>query len=287
MKLKPTLSIITVCLNNNEGLERTIKSIKQQSFNDYEHIIIDAGSTDGSRQTILQYSQEINSKLVFWTSEPDKGIYDGMNKGIKQASGEYLYFLNSGDSLKEDILKKIEFDGTQYIYGDITIIYDDGRAEDKISAYPLEFMTILFDISLCHQACFIHYSLFQNCIYNTEYKITADWVHIMDNIILKECSYKHISLLIANYDTRGFSSTEEGWLLIMEERLQWLKKNIPSPYIALVMQLKKTKEELNTYKNSEIGKLIPLLNQTRRFQKWVKKLVLFLYQINSLFSCKR
>ena len=91
----PILSIITVNFNNNLGLLKTLESVSSQSFSSYEHIIIDAGSTDGSRETIIQYEKE-NPHLSFWSSEPDKGIYDGMNKGIDHAKGQYLYFLNSG-----------------------------------------------------------------------------------------------------------------------------------------------------------------------------------------------
>ena len=89
----PILSIITVNFNNNLGLLKTLESVSSQSFSSYEHIIIDAGSTDGSRETIIQYEKE-NPHLSFWSSEPDKGIYDGMNKGIDHAKGQYLYFLN-------------------------------------------------------------------------------------------------------------------------------------------------------------------------------------------------
>lgn len=96
----PKLSIITINFNNNCGLKSTLESIKLQSFTDYEHIIIDAGSSDGSKTTIEKYEKE-SSHLTYWISESDKGIYDGMNKGIKQAKGEYIYFLNQGIAYKE------------------------------------------------------------------------------------------------------------------------------------------------------------------------------------------
>lgn len=98
---KPVLSIITVNLNNNLGLQKTLRSIQSQSYTDYEHIIIDANSTDGSLETIIKYTTE-TSHLSYWISEPDKGIYDGMNKGIAHAKGEYIFFLNSGDFLFDD-----------------------------------------------------------------------------------------------------------------------------------------------------------------------------------------
>ena len=118
----PILSIITVNFNNSHGLLKTLESVNSQSFSSYEHIIIDAGSTDGSIEIIVQY-KKANPHLSYWSSEPDKGIYDGMNKGIEHAKGQYLYFLNSGDCLSQDVLSKIHFDGTEYLYGDTILFY--------------------------------------------------------------------------------------------------------------------------------------------------------------------
>lgn len=89
------LSIITVNLNNRDGLKRTIDSVVSQTFTDYEWIVIDGGSNDGSRELIEHYSDH----FAYWCSEPDKGIYNAMNKGIAHAKGEWLQFLNSGDVL--------------------------------------------------------------------------------------------------------------------------------------------------------------------------------------------
>ena len=87
------LSIITVNLNNLEGLKKTYESVVCQTFTDYEWLVIDGGSTDGSREFIEQHQ----NKFAYWCSEPDKGIYNAMNKGIVRAKGEYLNFMNSGD----------------------------------------------------------------------------------------------------------------------------------------------------------------------------------------------
>lgn len=89
------LSIITVNLNNRDGLKRPIDSVVSQTFTNYEWIVIDGGSTDGSRELIEQYSNH----FAYWCNEPDKGIYNAMNKGIAHAKGEWLQFLNSGDVL--------------------------------------------------------------------------------------------------------------------------------------------------------------------------------------------
>ena len=95
MSEMPLISIITVNLNNLEGLKRTMTSVFEQTWQEYEYIIIDGGSTDGSKE----YIESFSDKISVWVSEPDAGIYNGMNKGIKVANGEYLLFLNSGDHL--------------------------------------------------------------------------------------------------------------------------------------------------------------------------------------------
>lgn len=282
--MAPKLSIITVNLNNNNGLKQTLTSIKQQSFSSYEHIIIDAGSKDGSIDTIRQYA-ESNSHVTFWVSEPDKGIYDGMNKGINHANGEYLYFLNSGDFLIEDVLNKINFDGSKYIYGDVKVALSENKIENTQSPYPLDLVFIILKDTICHQVCFIHRSLFQVQRYRTDYILASDWIHIVENIVLKECSYKHIPMYIAVHDGNGISATSG--TLGIDERMRWIKENIPTAFYESLLDLEKTRVELNKYKNSELGKLIPIIGHTRKFSKRVKKLILFLYRINSIFSSSK
>ena len=87
------ISIITINYNNCEGLRRTIESVVNQTCRDFEYIIIDGGSTDGSVDVIKRYADNID----YWVSEPDKGIYNAMNKGIRMATGDYVQILNSGD----------------------------------------------------------------------------------------------------------------------------------------------------------------------------------------------
>ena len=97
--------IITVNFNHKEGLKNTIVSvINQKSFNDYEFIVIDGGSSDGSKDIIEKYARHID----YWVSEKDEGIYNGMNKGIRVAKGDYLIFMNSGDTFYNDhVLKDV------------------------------------------------------------------------------------------------------------------------------------------------------------------------------------
>jgi glycosyltransferase involved in cell wall biosynthesis len=102
--MSPKISIITINYNNREGLERTFDSVFSQNYTNFEYIVIDGASNDGSKELIDQFSD----KITFWVSEPDKGIYNAMNKGIDQVNGEYVFFLNSGDVfLDSNSLEKV------------------------------------------------------------------------------------------------------------------------------------------------------------------------------------
>lgn len=270
---KPVLSIITVNFNNNKGLIRTIESIRRQKFEAYEHIIIDAGSTDPSKETILAYKRA-TSHLTYWISEPDRGIYDGMNKGILHAQGEYVYFLNSGDCLLEDVLEKIPFDGTQYIYGDDQL---HKKNKNRTRTYPdVPDFVFLSNDSLCHQACFIHRDLFKDKAYDINYKIVADWIHSFQCIILEQCSYKHIPLIIAQCDSGGVSSNAQK---LHEERIRWFKETFP-PVISQGLI------DCSALEASSFKSILPLLGNTRKFKHRMKSLVSFLFRIHNLFSSK-
>ncbi|MDE6821794.1 glycosyltransferase family 2 protein [Bacteroides acidifaciens] len=271
---KPILSIITVNFNNNEGLIRTLKSVKTQSFSSYEHIIIDAGSTDKSKETIVAYEQS-TSHLSYWTSQPDKGIYDGMNKGIEHANGEYLYFLNSGDCLIEDILTQIKFDGTKYLYGDDCL--HRANKKDRIRTYPdIPDFVFLSNDSLCHQACFIHHSLFKTKKYNIDYKIAADWIHCFQCIIIEKCSYRHIPIIIAKCDNGGISSNGQK---LYQERIRWFKEYFP-PVIS------KGLIDCSALEASSFRNILPILGNTHKFKTRMRSLISFLYRIHTLFSLK-
>lgn len=202
------ISIITVNFNNLSGLKKTIQSVKKQSYTNYEYIIIDGGSTDGSKEYI-ETEQDI---ISYWVSEKDNGIYDGMNKGITHATGEYLLFLNSGDYfVSSDTLFKV-FNSHNYIedliIGRQYYINNKGRISTchKIKKEDLN-DTYFWSNTLPHQATFIKKDLFfQIGKYEQNYKIIADWVFWYKSIIKGHASYKISNTFISYMEQEGISS---------------------------------------------------------------------------------
>lgn len=271
----PMLSIITVNYNNNLGLIKTLESIKKQSFSDYEHIIIDAGSTDGSKETIMAY-EKTTSHLSYWCSQPDKGIYDGMNKGIKLAKGNYLCFLNSGDCFIDNILSQIPFDGTQYLYGDSKIIKSDKKI--VLKTHPeIPDLVYLSNDYLHHQSSFFHRSLFEHRQYDINYKIIADWIHTFQCIIIDRCTYRYLPFIIAECDGHGISTNRKQR---EEERTRWFKSYFPPV-------LSKGLIDCSALEGSTFRDILPLIKNTGKFKQRIKKVILFLYRINAFFSKRK
>jgi glycosyltransferase involved in cell wall biosynthesis len=198
------LSIITVNKNNAQGLEKTIQSVIGQTASNYEYIIIDGASGDGSVDIIEKYSEKINS----WVSEPDTGIYNAMNKGIRKASGDYCLFLNSGDWL---INPKTLKDIFTEIKGDGDIYYTDKKVfKGKTRKYPVTLS--IYDLimePLNHQNTFIRRSLFQDHnYYNENLNISADWEFFLNEFWIHKSKFIYLSTNIAFFDTLGIGSRD-------------------------------------------------------------------------------
>lgn len=199
------LSIITINYNNALGLEATIKSIVEQSIQDFEYIVVDGGSKDGSVEVIEKYKEKI-SKAV---SEPDSGVYNAMNKGIKLAKGEYLLFINSGDTLYEkDTLEKVFSNPftTDLIYGDLARIFPDGKTDLKVMPETIDMHFILYS-TLTHPTTFIKRNLFDKYgLYREDLKIVSDWAFFLKLIAFTNITRKHIPQTIATFSMDGLST---------------------------------------------------------------------------------
>ena len=216
------LSIITVNYNNKAGLQKTIDSVVAQTWRDFEWIIIDGGSTDGSKELIEQYQQH----FAYWCSEPDKGVYNAMNKGIDKARGEYLLFLNSGDALyDEHVLQNVDD-----LHLDADIISGQVERMDNhqlLRVYDNNILKQLFYSTLNHQGSFIKRKLFDDLAYEESYRIVSDWKFWLDAIIKNNASLEIINLIVTIQDMTGISSEEP--LRDKEERQKLLNKFFPIP----------------------------------------------------------
>lgn len=242
--MRNKVTIITVNYNNLEGLKRTIPSVLSQTFHDYEYIVIDGGSTDGSKEYIESQQQG----LTYWVSERDKGIYPAMNKGIAQAHGEYCIFMNSGDHFFSSVALEqasLELDGTDFCVGK-TIVIDERLAYLCTPPQKLSF-NFIKDKALIHQSIFIKTQLLQEHPYNEKLKIVSDWANILESWCFYNSTYKPLSPIISAYYRDGLSSLNEE--LLSKERLQVIKdlfgENLPHEKISKEEKRERLDDEFN------------------------------------------
>ncbi len=263
MSIKPLISIITVNLNDLQGLKRTMKSVFEQTWQDYEFVVVDGGSTDGSKEFI----KNNKTRLDYWVSEPDKGIYNAMNKGIAMASGEYLLFLNSGDHLIDaDILaRNFKFlVGEDLIYFDIRVVKNDS---EYVRRFPDKLVFSYFTkYTLPHQATFIKANLFERVGYYDEgFKIVSDWKFFLESICDYKASYLKVNDILSIHYLDGVSTDPENWPLVLEERRKVLETDF-SFFLDDSQKLFEYREQLlklentisNLRKSKKIGLLIKL-----------------------------
>jgi glycosyltransferase involved in cell wall biosynthesis len=199
------LSIITINRNNAAGLEKTIRSVVCQTYTDFEYIIIDGNSDDGSVDVIKKFA----NKITYWVSEPDSGIYNAMNKGIRKAQGEYCLFLNSGDCLLKPATLQNVFEEITGL-DDAGIYYSDGLKNDgSIQIFP-DCVNInhLLNSTLNHQNTLIKCSLFhEHEYYNENLKIASDWEFFLNELWTYKTKFVHIKTNISLFDASGIGSS--------------------------------------------------------------------------------
>lgn len=211
MKSKsPKITVVTVSYNAVDTIEETMLSVLNQTYPYVEYIIIDGGSTDGTVAVIKKYAD----RLAYWVSEPDKGIYDAMNKGIVAATGDYINFMNSGDtfygydSISAVFSKEHKED---VIYGDTMNISDSCSYLER--CLPLEQMSEILPFS--HQSTFVKSNLLKAKLFNTEYRSAADY-DLLHQLWKEAYIFKYVPSIIAIFDARdGFSAINK--LLVLKE----------------------------------------------------------------------
>jgi glycosyltransferase involved in cell wall biosynthesis len=224
MNIPPKISVIIVVYNAVKTLEKAMNSVLQQTYKNIELVIIDGGSVDGTLEILKKYEE---SKLK-WISEPDKGIYDAMNKGIRIASGEWLYFLGADDELfdnktLENIFKESNVDDVALLYGNVKRGASK-RPYDGVFAYQK-----LLKKNISHQAIFYNKNIFKKIgNYNVRYKTHADWDLNLRCFEYKNISARYIDRIIATFGTGGLSVNYDIPFLresLMPQKMEFLKTN--------------------------------------------------------------
>lgn len=238
------LSIITINYNNAEGLRKTLASVAAQTYSNIEHIVIDGGSTDGSVEVLKEYT-DTSKHDVIWSSERDRGIYDGMNRGICKAIGDYIQILNSGDILAApDVTERMmnvlrvrseelraKSDGVTILYGNMIkkdfdsgmVIGKSGEVEYSLRQY--------YNSTMNHDCCYIRRDLFEVYgLYDENLKIVSDWKWFLRAIGLGNVKPVYVDIDVTIFDASGISETNLE--LRNKERRQVLEDLLPPAVLA-------------------------------------------------------
>jgi glycosyltransferase involved in cell wall biosynthesis len=200
------LTIVTINYNNLEGLQRTLDSIVNQTWREFEYIVIDGGSSDGSAAYIASQSEHID----YWVSETDNGIYNAMNKGINMATGDYILFINSGDELySNSILEEVitELYSDDVVYFDLLLL-DKKESQKWILPEKLNYK-VFIESTIGHPASFIKRELFLKYgNYDESLRISSDWKFFFWVIIVNKATTRKVNKVLSKFYLDGISSAD-------------------------------------------------------------------------------
>ena len=219
----PKISVVTVCYNAAETIEKTILSVINQTYQNIEYIIIDGASTDGTVDIVNKY----RDKITHFVSEPDKGIYDAMNKGIIAATGEWINFMNAGDEFYDNnVLSTIapQMDNVDIVYGDTMMVYSIGKKLEK----PMPLSQIIDRMVFGHQATFIKTEYHKNHLFDLSYKSSADFKFLRDSYI-GGAKFQYIPITVVNYEAENgmsashflYAKKEDAKILGIDKNWRW------------------------------------------------------------------
>lgn len=216
---QPLISIITVVLNRSETIERTLKSVFEQRFADYEYIVVDGGSTDGTVNIIEKYDRY----LTQWLTEQDDGVYDAMNKAVRLAKGQWIYFLGSDDYLICNLEKVAQFlkDQQTIYYGDVHRPVINRRYDGHFTPYKLACRNI------CQQSIFYPKIIFNTSRFNLKYRVLADYEFNMRCFSNPKIRMTYIPLTIAVFYDKGALSSSTIDKAFENDRMKLIKENFP------------------------------------------------------------
>lgn len=231
------LTIITVNLNNSAGLEKTMQSVLNQTRMDIQYVVVDGSSTDGSVEVIRRFENLFGERLK-WVSEPDSGIYNAMNKGMRMADGDYLQIMNSGDILASDdvterMLEELEKHGyPAMLYGNMIKCFPGGHKEldRSFEGKPIT-MLDMYTGTLNHNPTYIQRGLFEKYgNYDEKLRIVSDWKWFLNAIIFGGEEPVYANVNVSLFDMNGVSETNTE--LVKKERNAVLESLLPKALLA-------------------------------------------------------
>lgn len=226
----PKITVITVAYNAVKDIENTILSVINQTYPNIEYIIIDGGSTDATLDIIKKYQDRIS----YWVSEPDKGIYDAMNKGIAKATGGWLNFMNAGDTfydqqVLEKVFKDNDWSDTDVIYGDVSIKY---KNTTKLR-FSLPIKHLEKGMPFCHQSTFIKTNIQKEITFDIHYKICADY-NLFHTLYKQKYQFKKVDIVVATFLYGGIST--DAFISLMVEEWHISGKNNNNYFIYKIIR---------------------------------------------------
>jgi glycosyltransferase involved in cell wall biosynthesis len=229
------VSVITVCKNSEGVIEKAIQSVLDQSYKDMEYLLIDGGSTDRT----LEIAEKYKGRIDFMVSEKDGGIYDAMNKGVKHATGEIVYFLNSDDSLFDrdvvaDVIGRFGIDAPLLVYGNIYLINDEHEGIVKYDRVDKRFF---LHNTICHQALFMKRDLLREIgPYDDRYRVYADMDWLIKAFLKHGHAFRYYDRVICRYSYRGVSAHAFHDKKYVRERMSILSKYFLKKRIELALK---------------------------------------------------
>lgn len=230
------ISVVTVCYNCEDTIEKTILSVVKQTYSSIEYIIVDGLSSD---RTVDVVRKHLKDKRIIFISEPDDGLYDAMNKAIDLASGDYIIFMNSGDIFaSETVLSDIieALDGkNELVYGNVIRLKHGGRVLEKYGNRYTPMFLLLQGRMICHQSIFTRCDIMKEYRFNTDFSITADY-DFLTRVIQNKRKMKYVDITVSIVDNEeGISSTISNMDIMREQDDKSLKENFPMWYYAMVL----------------------------------------------------
>lgn len=291
------LSIITINYNNAEGLRKTLASVASQTYRNIEHIIVDGASTDGSVEVIREYESlnrsSIHPLTAIWSSEPDKGIYNAINKGIRQATGDYIQILNSGDSLAspdvtERMINALSTLNTQHSSEKATSILYGNMLKDKnngsklyqdtglgnphaTSTHPLETEWTMNDFycgTINHNPTYIHRSLYEKYgVYDEQLKIIGDWKWFVNVVVFGGEKVYYTPIDVTVFDMNGISETRMD--ILSEEHERVLHEFLPEAIVKDYSQYHSPIDQYKRLKRHHIWPFVYFIERVLfKLEKW-------------------